>query len=259
MAKKTESRVRGTCTLEKSGKSVKLSCTDGAAARKIIAAASRQPVEDSTIRRLAKHAVAVWRKKHKGEKHIALTEAEANKLWLDAQKGIAAALGTRQTGSALGDSRKRFFAELQSVLPIGAVRYRLAKDRSMDLFGPAEFEGAVKPGRRFSISSPESDEEMRMAEFGGAVKPGKGDKRFRFAPTRDEEFGFAEFEGAVKPGQRYKRFSFAASPEEEFGFAEFEGAVKPPRVPSPEEVRDRKRARQSRIARPTHGRGSARR
>lgn len=256
---KSATRVRGTCSLEKSGKSVKLSCTDGAAARKIIAAASRQPVEDSTIRRLAKHAVATWRKKHKGEKHIALTEAEANKLWIEAQKGIALVLGTRQAGSALEDSRKRFFAELENVLPVGHGRYRIAKDRSMDLFGPAEFEGAVKPGRRFSVSSPSSDEDMRMAEFGGAIKPGKGDKRFRFASTPEEEFGFAEFEGAVKPGARNKRFSVAPTPEEEFGFAEFEGAVKPTRVPSPDDVRDRARARQSRIARPTHGRGSARR
>lgn len=157
MAQKTKksdsakgAKIRGTCSLEKKGKAVVLSCTNAEAARKVLSAAATQPVSDAFVRRLAKQAMVSWRKKTKGKKRPVLSKSEANALWQKARKDVAAHLGAEQTGKALVRTRERFMNELEQAIGIGVYRGRGGQGPTTDLFGPAEFEGAIKPGRYIS-------------------------------------------------------------------------------------------------------------
>ncbi len=259
MAQKTKksdsakgAKIRGTCSLEKKGKAVVLSCTNAEAARKVLSAAATQPVSDAFVRRLAKQAMVSWRKKSKGEKRPVLSEAEAKALWQKARKDVAAHLGAEQTGKEQVRTRERFMNELEQAIGIGVYRGRGGQGPTTDLFGPAEFEGAIKPigGARFQFGQGPTTDLFGPAEFEGAIKPGRRISDFDELPTRRR---LEDEDDDLPTLRRLDEIEEARTLPRIPPFGPVKGL---PRIPHPDDVKPRDR--ESKIRR-SQGRGSARR
>lgn len=102
----------GTCSIESHGKKTTIVC-DSAAARKLVAAASHQPIPDSKMDALATKSAKAWKSRHDGEP---MNKKGFDAAWKAASEDLARYVGVPLSGMAASRAKARFEEALSMAL-----------------------------------------------------------------------------------------------------------------------------------------------